>query len=210
MTPKDFVEKVSSIHKDNVFNPYWDICAKYDKPNAAQGRRETLFNLVNAASQMNVNSLWIGRDLGHKGGRRTGLALTDEVRASAVGKRWGINVPRFTYGEPVSEMTATVIWSMLSNIDENVFLWNVFPLHPYSPGNYFSNRNHNAEERRIGEEILYDLINLIGPKRVVAIGNDAETSAKRVCKNLEVVKFRHPSYGGKNIFVQQAQQLYGM
>ncbi|MDT8896058.1 uracil-DNA glycosylase [Halomonas sp. I1] len=210
VTPKSFVEKVSSINRENVFNPYWNVCQKYDKPDASKGRREILYKLVDAASKMSIDSLWIGRDLGYRGGRRTGLALTDEIRASSIGERWGVKIPRFTYGEPVSEMTATVIWSMLSRIDENIFLWNVFPLHPFSKGNSFSNRSHNAEERKIGEEVLSDLVELINPKRIVAIGNDAEASAKRICRGLEVVKFRHPSYGGKNVFIQQAQQLYGV
>ncbi len=210
MTPKAFVDKVSSIKREGVFNPYLDICETYDKPDASRARRETLYRLVDKASRIKVDSLWIGRDLGHRGGRRTGLALTDEVRASSIGERWGVDVPRFTYGEPVSENTATVIWSVLSSISENVFLWNVFPLHPFSPGDSFSNRSHNAEERRIGEEILEDLVDLIDPARIVAIGNDAEASANRIFNNRKVVKFRHPSFGGKNIFMSQAQELYGV
>lgn len=210
MTVEEFVNKVSRFSGGYVFNPYRDVCPKYDMPDAALRRKETLLRLVTTASQVGIGSLWIGRDLGHKGGRRTGIALTDEVRASEVGKRWGVEIPRFTYGEPVSETTATVIWSVLSSIQEHVFLWNVFPFHPYTPGESFSNRSHNARERAIGEEILSDLIGLVEPKRIVAIGNDAEKSAKILCPHLEVVKFRHPSYGGKNTFIEQAEDMYGI
>lgn len=203
-----FVEEISSIKLENVFNPYSDICSKYDNEDAAQERKRVLFNFLEAASKIEVDSIWLGRDLGYRGGRRTGIALTDEIKAPYFGERWGVKVPRFTHGQAVSERTATVIWDMLDIIDKNIFLWNAFPLHPHNSGKPFSNRSHNARERRLGEEILSEIVNIIRPNRIVAIGNDAEISAKRLFSESRVIKFRHPSYGGKNIFIKQVEDLY--
>jgi|SRR6266853_4442457 len=61
-------------------------------------------------------------------------------------------------------------------IDSPIFLWNVFPLHPRESGEPFSNRSHNAAERHIGEELLAELIRLVRPRRLFAIGNDAARS----------------------------------
>ena len=87
--------------------------------------------MLDAASAVEIDAMWIGRDLGHRGGRRTGLALTDDIRFASHTKRWGIEVDRPTQGTPVGERTASIVWEMLEQIDQNVFLWNVFPLHPY-------------------------------------------------------------------------------
>jgi uracil-DNA glycosylase len=79
-------------------------------------------------------------------------------------------------------------------------LWNVFPLHPHETADQFSNRTHNARERRAGEEVLSELIRLLRPRRLIAIGNDAASAAQRLADNREVVQVRHPSYGGQAIF----------
>ncbi len=106
--------------------------------------------MLEAAQNTTLDSIWIGRDLGYRGGRRTGLALTDDIHLADHAKWWGIEVMRPTVGTPVAERTAAVIWGILSNISSPVFLWNVFPLHPHEQGEEFSNRAHNAKERKIG------------------------------------------------------------
>ena len=99
---------------------------------------------------------------------------------------------------------------VLSQIKASVFLWNVFPLHPHEPGNPFSNRSHNACERRAGEEFLSELILLLKPCRLVAIGNDAAQSAQRLCGQPKVIRVRHPSHGGKTQFSAQMGELYDL
>ena len=49
-----------------------------------------------------LDAIWVGRDLGYRGGRRTGLALTDDVYFADHLERWGLDVQRPTYGKPVA------------------------------------------------------------------------------------------------------------
>ncbi|MFO1398098.1 MAG: uracil-DNA glycosylase [Burkholderiales bacterium] len=118
---------------------------------------------------------------------------------------------RPTKGAALAERTAAVVWDVLDRIEDRIFLWNVFPLHPHKSQEPFSNRAHNANERRTGEELLGHLILLIRPRRLIAIGNDAELAAQRVAPDgLPVVKVRHPSYGGQTEFLQQVAALHGV
>jgi hypothetical protein len=134
--------------------------------------------------------------------------LTDDLHLIAHAERWGISVERPTKGKLVAERTAAVIWTALSNIQVPIFLWNVFPLHPHQQDDPFSNRSHNSRERRAGEELLSQLIHLLKPRRLIAVGNDAEQTALRLADHHDVIKVRHPSYGGQAIFLQQVKDMY--
>lgn len=208
MTLHPFVKAVASLHFENTFNPYTDCCELHDRQGAPQRRARALSELIERAEGVAVDAVWIGRDLGYRGGRRTGLALTDDVHIENHAKRWNLRAERQTKGEAVAERTAAVIWNMLDQIDEAVFLWNVFPLHPYNAGLPFSNRQHNARERQAGEELLSLLLNILRPRRIVAIGNDAFGAASRVGEKLPVHLVRHPSYGGQRQFEKQLADLY--
>jgi len=208
MKPSHFVESLGSLHFENAFNPYSNRCAIHDLDDAPERRSNTLQAMLEVATKSDIDAIWIGRDLGYRGGRRTGLALTDDVRIHAHAERWGVSVERPTRGEAVAERTAAVIWSILSRIEASIFLWNVFPLHPHESGDPFSNRLHNSHERRVGEEILFQLMLLLKPRRLIAIGSDAAKTASHLADNHQVVQVRHPSYGGRVQFLKQIKELY--
>ncbi len=210
MTPLGFVTALQSVKLENVFNPYADRCALYDVSNAPARRAQSLLCLLRAAAGTEIEDLWIGRDLGYRGGRRTGLALTDDVHLDVHGSRWSVPVQRATTGEMVAERTAAVVWRMLDQVSAAIFLWNVFPFHPHLPNEPFSNRAHRSSERAIGEEILSELIAMLRPRRLIAIGNDAARSASSFVADAEVVQVRHPSYGGQRDFVRQIQQMHNL
>lgn len=210
MKPILFVEALGALDFENTFNPYSNRCAVHDLDDAPRRRSESLRAMLEAAAECEIDSIWIGRDLGYRGGRRTGLALTDDVHIYAHAQRWGVSVERPTKGEAVAERTAAVTWSILSHIKAPVFLWNVFPLHPHETDDPFSNRSHNSRERRAGEELLFQLISLLKPRRLVAIGNDAALTAYRLADHHQVVKVRHPSYGGQTQFLKQLRELYDL
>lgn len=209
MNSLDFVRDLAGLAFANAFNPYSCRCEVWDRADAPQRRKKTLLSILQAAESAEVDSIWVGRDLGYRGGRRTGLALTDDLHISAHADRWETRSSRPTKGEPVAERTAAYVWQLLDEIDLPVFLWNVFPLHPHEPGDPFTNRAHNSAERRAGEEVLDALIMLLQPRRIVAIGNDAHKSICRLSVDAACLTVRHPSYGGQKEFQRQVRAIYG-
>lgn len=210
MTPIQFVSQLSALRFADAFNPYSDRCPVHDLDDAPVRRSKLLIQMLEMAEQVEVDSIWVGRDLGFRGGRRTGLALTDDVHFHDHLSRWGISQVRPTLGRPVSERTASIIWEMLGRIQTPIFLWNVFPLHPHEHDTPFTNRTHNAKERRAGTEILDQLIRLVRPKKLIAVGKDAEKVLGQISGGANIVKVRHPSYGGQAAFLCQIQELYSL
>jgi len=210
MTPEEFTASLAALQLENTFNPYADRCLVHDIPGAPRTRRGILLAMLKAAGEVEIDALWIGRDLGYRGGRRTGLALTDDVHIAAHAARWSIPARRATLGEAIGERTAAVIWAVLSQIRSHIFLWNVFPLHPHEIGDPFSNRSHNSDERRIGEALLMQLIQMLRPRRLICIGNDAALAVRRMARTEEIIQVRHPSYGGQTEFLSQVCKVYGL
>jgi hypothetical protein len=204
-----FIEELSSMRFENVFNPYSDTCPSFDVIGAHMIRRRNLEAVLQAAITNGVDSVWVARDLGYRGGRRTGLALTDEIHLAQHAKLFAIpELTRATKGAAVSERTASVIWHALEVINRPVLLWNVFPLHPHEPENPLSNRPHTRLERLACQSLLFWLIETLRPSKVVAIGRDAYTALNETC--IKVVTVRHPSYGGQSEFLAGLARCYNI
>ena len=209
MNTSSFVETLAGLQFNDTFNPYSDSCEKFDRNDAPQIRRTNLRLVIDAALNASVDSLWIARDLGYRGGRRTGLPLTDEPHLLAHADLYGdLPLQRATRGPVVVERTAKVIWQTLKLINRPVFLWNVFPLHPHESNNPLSNRCHSRAEREACSPLLTWLIAKLRPKHIVAIGRDAELAL--VDLGIAASQVRHPSYGGQADFVEGIRALYGL
>src|SRR5471030_1838685 len=103
MNPTAFVNALSELKLDNVFNPYADTCPVHDRSDAVSARRRNLRGYLKAAAAIGVDTIWMGRDLGYRGGRRTGLALTDERHLPAMSQIYpGTESLRTTVGPAVA------------------------------------------------------------------------------------------------------------
>ena len=208
MNSNQILDALEKFQFENTFNPWFESCSVYDSEGAPELRRHYLFEMLERAVATGLDAIWVGRDLGYRGGRRTGLALTDDIHFFDHLNRWGIEPQRPTFGKPVAERTASVIWEILLRVQVPIFLWNVFPLHPYCDGDPFSNRAHNAHERKAGVELLTAILELLKPKRIIAIGNDAYNALCTTIPEENLRKVRHPSYGGQNEFLRAMEMLY--
>jgi hypothetical protein len=192
-----------------VFNPWRDHCSVHDLDDAPFRRRANLTAFLEGAIDARVETMWIARDLGYRGGRRTGVPLTDEVHLpSASHLMRGAALTRATNGPIVAERTAAIIWQVLSRISEPVVLWNVFPFHPHDAGDEMSNRCHTRTERETTWPLLETLIEMIRPQRIVAIGRDAYLALAEL--SADTIAVRHPSYGGQAEFIAGMYQIYGV
>ena len=179
MKAENYIDALTSVKLNSVFNPYADICEISDREDANEIRRNNLLSYLKAMDG-NVESMWFGRDLGYRGGRRTGLALTDENHLREFSKLYkDVTVSQATNGEPMSERTANIVWAMLGKVSKPPFLWNIFPFHPHEPDNSMSNRNHTAAERQQCKHLIVELIEWLQPKNIIAIGNDAYNALQK-------------------------------
>lgn len=209
MSPQSFVQKMAEIALPDVFNPYSDVCDVHDKVGAPAMRRRNLRLLLISAKKLEVDTIWMGRDLGYRGGRRTGLAFTDERHLPMMEQIYpGSESTKTTRSPEIAERTASEIWAVLCLLDKPPLLWNVFPFHPHDHGVPFTNRKFTARELRCVDELNANLISWLKIRRIVSIGKDAASYAKRF--GVEVACVRHPSYGGVTEFRRGIGQLHGI
>jgi hypothetical protein len=207
---RSFVDQLASIEITNVFNPYRDRCSIHDIDDAAEIRRRNLETVLERRRATAIDSIWFGRDLGYRGGRRTGLALTDEVTmfSEAMGSGYTNVIARATHGSPVAERTAAVIWSVIARLRRPPLLWNAFPLHPHQPLLPFTNRAHTKREREKTGWAVEALVERYSRPRLIAIGNDASKALENLGFPHETV--RHPSYGGQREFIAVMERIHGL
>lgn len=210
MTPTEFVSALANVRMTSVFNPYSDVCPYYDLDDAPARRRSNLEGHLQASLDLGVDTLWMARDLGYRGGRRTGIALTDEANLDNLSRSFHERLPvvRATKGPPVAERTAAVVWGVVEQLNTPVFTWNVFPFHPHEENEPLTNRCHTRAERLACRWLLLALLDLLRPKKIVAIGNDAALGLEDL--GVDCLKVRHPSYGGITDFRRGIWAIYGV
>ncbi|KRA82557.1 uracil-DNA glycosylase [Altererythrobacter sp. Root672] len=207
---RTFVDRLAEVEISNVFNPYRHHCDVHDLDDAALIRRRNLETVLSARHAMKVDSIWFGRDLGYRGGRRTGLALTDEVAMFSVvcASNRVLRIAKATHGSPVAERTAAVIWSLIHRLPRPPMLWNAFPFHPHEPEAPFTNRAHTARERRETAWTIEALVERFDSPKLIAIGNDASKALADLGFKHETA--RHPSYGGQREFIETMERIHDL
>lgn len=207
MDASQFVCALAAVELPNVFNPYRDVCNVADAADAPAIRRGNLTCYFEALQSADT-TLWLGRDLGYRGGRRTGIALTDEFHLERLAQIYQISgLTKATSDHKLEkERTATEVWKLLLEIPQRVFLWNAFPFHPHEPGKPLTNRRHTRREFSLCADVLLELVAFLRPDPIVALGADAERALLQL--GLKCRRVRHPSYGGQTDFAKQIRAIY--
>ncbi len=166
-------------------------------------RRRNLKRYLEEMGAIGPDTLLVGEAPSYRGGRLTGIAFVSErIMLDILGSGYR----KATTGDEVStEASATMVWSVIREMDPRPMLWNAFPFHPFHRGNPRTNRVPDAAELAIGQQFLRALIRLFGFRCVVAIGNQAALSLSRM--DIAHEKVRHPSQGGKRKFVEGMARL---
>lgn len=204
-----FVQRISDLRLPGLFNPYAEACGVHDKPDGPRIRVENLMNYLRALVRWRPTIAWIGRDLGYRGGRRTGLPLTDEAHLPHFETVCRTAPLRKATRTPcTTERTATEVWRLLPVLPTPPLLWNVVPLHPYQPSSELSNCPHSSSAAYKCEGLLALLIDAFRPRVVCALGRDADHALARL--GVDHLYVRHPSHGGQGQFRRSVVSLFDL
>jgi hypothetical protein len=176
-------------------------------------RRRNLRLYLDQMDAIGPHMLLIGEAVSYRGGRLTGIAFVSEsvmlggvdtASGPILGADHGYR--KATPGPKLStEASATMVWETIRDVRPLPLLWNAFPFHPFGPDDENSNRAPTAAELLIGQRFIERLLSLFAFEQIVAIGNHASLSLQRM--DIEHTKVRHPSQGGKNLFVEGMARL---
>ncbi len=206
-----FIRDLASVElSERAYNQYSRITGDL-RENAI--RRRNLGLYLGEVHAIHPRMLLIGEAVSYRGGRLTGIAFVSEsVMLGGVETRSGRilgadrGYRKATAGPRLStEASATMVWGTIREIAPLPMLWNAFPFHPFHAGDPDSNRAPTRDELAIGERFIARLMKLFAFERVVAIGNHASASLTKM--EIAHDKVRHPSQGGKNLFVDGMARL---
>jgi uracil-DNA glycosylase len=182
----------------HVFDPWNAVSTDDIAPAAIEGRRERLRLHLSAPAP---RLLLIGEAPGYQGTRITGCPFTSEALLLEDGvPRIGRLKGRLTSRRlPWREPSSTIVWRALRELGlmDHTILWGAFPWHPYG-ATPLSNRAPNEGEKAIGAALLHQLIAALPSVTVVAVGNVAADSLRKL--GVQADKIRHPSNGGATMF----------
>ncbi len=170
-------------------------------------RRANLLKYLQELYTRRTKWMLLGEAPGYRGMRLTGLPMTgrrqlrDGVPALGMfGLEHGYqDVPEPGFEAIQSEQTATILWTLLLELEIVPLVWGAFPFHPCQLGNPLSNRKPRANEVKQGEPYVRELLDIFKPEKVIAVGNVGYGLLTEM--GVPCVKVRHPAQGGKNDFV---------
>lgn len=177
--------------------------------------RTRLHNLQIFFSQalpLHPTVLLVGEAPGYQGTYRTGVNFCSEALMLGPKNKFGIfggtaaGYRRVYEGDRIwKEPSSTVVWNLFEQLPSIPLVWPAFPMHPYKPGVELSNRTPTTDELLLGAPIIRQLIEIIQPATVAALGN---TGAKLLANGgINAVKIRHPAHGGAQLFREQLTGL---
>ncbi len=187
----NFISRLSLVQKtDNTTNLY------FGDSRESEIRRNNLKFYLNKMKLVNPNFLILGEAPGYKGCRLSDIAFTSERVLSQ---------NEFFKNEPIqfinekdkleSEISATIVWTKISKLNEKPLIWNIFPFHPHSVSDTKTNRTPTTKELEEGKSFLDDLLQIFDIKKIIALGRKPESQLEKI--SLPFSYIRHPANGGK-------------
>lgn len=191
-----------------AFNPYNTANASLDRSDADRIRRQNLQAYLQAFSRP-PRVLLVGEAPGWRGARFSGVPFTSEAQLIN-GSLPLRGAQSSSAPHPYTETSASTTWDKLIACDlyPAAFIWNAFPLHPHKPGIPTTNRKPTQHECRQFRPLLEELIHLLKPRTIVAVGRSAEDVLSD--SKIESVYVRHPSHGGGPAFRSGIDQVVRM
>ena len=199
-----FEETIFSMPSpERQFNPYRDRDDAFDLPDAPALRRANLRSCLESYAERPPLFL-LAEAPGPWGCRFSGVPLVSE--AQLVDESFPIRGRRSsTRDEPHTEYSAGIYWRALRDFFPHFFTWNSVPFHPHAAAKPLSIRTPTRREVAAYEGLLTDLLGLLQPRRVVAVGRKAERALESV--GVERTYVRHPSQGGAKKFARGVQAV---
>ena len=203
------IERLAAAENEHALcNPYR---ADDDEDNGRRRHNLRLY-LGRALASEARGTLLVCEAPGYRGCRLTGIPLCSRrllrqwaaAGDGASAARYLIPADRRFAGIE-GEQSATIARGELRALGMRALIWNAFPWHPHRPGEPLSNRRPKAAELVLGRDVLAQLLALMAPRRVLAIGR----SAQAVLRALDVAHdfARHPAHGGKGEFVASLRRF---
>jgi uracil-DNA glycosylase len=179
-----------------IFNLYHDSLPGVDSLEGPQIRRENLYHYLESFPRK-PTALVLGEAPGWRGCRFTGVPFTSEAMLLSgelpfTGKPSSLRLP------PHTETSAKIFWQVMRPYHPGFLAWNCLAVHPHQPGKPLSNRHPGRHEIRAHLGVLSELIRLLMPVQLIAVGKSAQYALAVL--DLPARPVRHPSHGGAGQF----------
>lgn len=189
-----------------MYNPWKESCSHDSGINGSFTRLERLACHFDCSARL----ILVGEAPGYQGCRYSGVAFTSE-RLLLEGSIPRIDAPsgRLTDRRlPFSEPSATIVWKTLYRLGvaEHTILWNAVQLHPFRPGEPWSNRTPSDSEIALGLPALRILVDAYPEAKIVAVGKKAGGLLRNA--GIQIIgDVRHPANGGATLFSEQLRAI---
>lgn len=200
-----FERAIFPVPSTNTYiNHYNNNITDLDLPGAVNIRRKNLRKYLESYPEK-PEALLVGEAPGYRGCRFTGVPFTSEAQLCSgilpfTGERSSCS------NTPWKETTATIFWRIMTRYHPKFLAWNCFPFHPYSYNNRLSNRHPRKREIEKFSKTLNDMISLLEPKVIIALGKKAEKTLQNMNHDPKYV--RHPARGGAIKFKQGITKIF--
>lgn len=185
-----------------LINPYRHRDDAFDAADAPRHRQANL--LAYLALRPAPRALLVGEAMGWRGGRFSGIAFTSERQLA----QWGAPFSASSlHPGGWTESSATIIHGVLDELalEHQVVLWNSVPFHPHPSGKPLGNRAPTGGEIALGRPLLEQLVGLLQPAEIIAVGRVAEATLG----DLATGRVRHPAQGGATLCRNGLRALLG-